>query len=393
MIEVNDSRPPKLFLIYYWCAGVMLAPLLFIFDLSQLDGLRLSDSKVMIGRDFFNVWTGGNLALSGHLNILYDFHGYQNWQQERFGPFGFYNYSYPPHSLFLATPFAVFPYAWSLLIWTVLGACFFLWAARPYMPKGLSPVYAVLTPAALVNIWAGHYGFVVGGLWLLFFSSLERQRIRGGVVAGLLTLKPHLGVLIAVVMLLRKQWLMIAVAVISTILIVLGSGLLFGFNLWREWLFETSVLQAKIMTAPDPQFYYLMMPSSYIVLRNMPYDLAVIVQSFFALIAIFLFWKCRNTTPKNLAFISATTTSLISPYIFNYDLTVASLGFFYFMYSYWGRTNRWEQLALWFAFASPLFVMGIGFLAPVSLLVGLYIQTRMVLIKDKKGLHAATSPQ
>jgi alpha-1,2-mannosyltransferase len=375
----DNTMPSRAYHWLFWISGTLIAPMLFFSDFSQLDGVYLSRSKLMVGRDFFNVWTGGSLVISNKLDILYNFEEYLAWQNTHVGSFAFYNYSYPPHSLFLATPFAMFPYLWSLIIWTLLGALFFFWAARPYMPRGLAPFYSVITPAALVNIWAGHYGFVIGGLWLLFFSSLDHDKLRTGIIAGILTLKPHLGLLIAAVMLYRRAWIAILFAISATLFLVFASGVVFGFDLWQQWLFETSALQAKIMTAPDPQFYYLMMPSTFIVLRNMPYNIGIFAHIVVSVIALSLLWRCRNAQPKRLAFVTATTTSLITPYIFNYDLTVCSLGFIVFMYSYWNTINRWERFILWLAFASPLFVMGVDIIAPISLLGGLYVQVRLIV--------------
>jgi hypothetical protein len=376
MSEPSIESPPKIYALVFWISGLSLAPLLFIFDIMQLSGLRLTRSRLMVGRDFFNVWTGGNLASSGNQTIIYDYHKYMAWQHQLFGPLDPYNYSYPPHSLFLAIPFAQVPYIWALLLWTVLGAAFFYWSARSFIPKNMPPILAVLTPAAMVNIWCGHYGFLIGGLWLFLFSSIASYPVRSGIIASLLTLKPHLGLLVAAVLAYRRMLVTIAVAIFATLLLVGLSGLFFGFDLWTQWIFGTSALQAKIMTAPGPKFYYYMMPSTFIALRTAPREIAVAAQICMGVVALFLCWKARDARPHDLAFISASATALISPYIFNYDLTVASLGFAVFTFNRWGMLKAWERLSLWLAFASPLLVMAAGFIAPPALLAGLVVQVR-----------------
>jgi len=170
----------------------------------------------------------------------------------------------------------------------------------------------------------------------------------------------------------------ILIALGVTVLLVGLSGIAFGFDLWRQWIFETSALQAKIMTAPGSKFYYLMMPSTYIALREAPQVIALGMQLCIAAAALALFWRARNAEPRDLAFISATATALITPYIFNYDMTVASLGFAVFLYSRWKEIDKWGRLVLWLAFASPLFVMASNFIAPISLMAGLAIQVRLV---------------
>jgi alpha-1,2-mannosyltransferase len=369
--SATTLTPPRLLLL--WLGAAFLGAVLILSDLLQLDGLRLTQARLIIGRDFLNVWSGGHLALQGQLATLYDYQAYMAWQASIFGPLDPYNYSYPPHSLFLAMPFAMLPYPLALAIWTLLGAGFFMWAARPYLPDTLSLAHAVLTPAAIVNIWAGHYGFLIGGLWLLYFHYLDRFPGRSGAVAGLLTLKPHLGLLIALTMLVRKKTRPILIASAVALSLIGLSILMFGGDLWRTWLVETSALQTQIMTALGPKFYYFMMPSAYIALREAP-ALAFMVQTAFAIAALALFWKARDARAQDLAFVSASATAVIMPYIFNYDLTVCSLGFAILLFGRWETLTTGEKITLWFAFAAPLLVMAFNPIGPVALLAGLFIQ-------------------
>lgn len=372
--STTTLTPPRLLLL--WLGATCLGAVLILSDLLQLDGLRLTQARLIIGRDFLNVWSGGHLALQGQLAKLYDYHAYMAWQAAFFGPLDPYNYSYPPHSLFLAMPFAMLPYPLALAIWTLLGAAFFMWAARPYLPDTLSLAHAILTPAAIVNIWAGHYGFLIGGLWLLYFRYLDRAPGRSGAVAGLLTLKPHLGLLIALTMIARRKLRPILIASAVALSLIGLSILMFGGDLWRTWLVETSALQTRIMTAPGAKFYYFMMPSAYIALREAPAALAFTVQTAFAVAALALFWKARDARAQDLAFVSASATAVIMPYIFNYDLTVCSLGFAILLFGRWEVLTTGEKLALWFAFAAPLLVMAFNPIGPVALLTGLFVQVR-----------------
>lgn len=122
----------------------------------------------------------------------------------------------------------------------------------------------------------GHYGFLIGGLWLLFFRYLDRSPSRAGAIAGMMTLKPHLGLLIALTMISRMQMRAITVACIVTTVLVGSSMVVFDSDLWHSWIFDTSALQTKIMTAPGEKFYYFMMPSLYIALRNAPMSLGIL---------------------------------------------------------------------------------------------------------------------
>src|SRR3546814_3633796 len=65
---------------------------------------------------------------------------------------------------------------------------------------------ALILPGSLVNIWAGHYGFLVGALALYGWRWLDTHPRRAGIIFGIMTIKPHLGVLVALVLLLRRDW-------------------------------------------------------------------------------------------------------------------------------------------------------------------------------------------
>ncbi|WP_244884366.1 MULTISPECIES: glycosyltransferase family 87 protein [Sphingobium] len=384
----QDARRSTILLL--WICGTFLGPFLMLSDLMQLDGLRLSEVRLVIGRDFLNVWTAGQLTLSDKLALLYDYDGYRLWQSAIFGPLDPYNYSYPPHSLFLAMSFGALPYPIALLAWTLIGAGFFAWTARAYMPPQLSLWTSILTPAALVNIWAGHYGFVIGGMWLLFFSLLARFPGRAGAIAGLLTLKPHLGMLIAVTLLIRKAWRAIGVAVLVTAGLILASGAIFGWDLWRDWLLETSSLQTRILQDESYKFYFFMMPSAYVALRGLPMEIATSAQIAVAAFALWCVWKSRYVRNEELAFIAASATVLTLPYIFNYDLTVASLGFAVCLFGRWKQLNKAERAALWFGFAAPLLVMVDNLFAPASIAMAMFVQVRCATGRSPVHLSGLT---
>lgn len=109
-----------------WLMAIFLGPVLILSDLMQLDGIRLTQARLVIGRDFFNLWSGDRLAVEGHLSILCDYAAYMSWQSSMVGPLDSYNYSYPPHSLFFAVPFGAIPYPLALALWTAMGVVFFL---------------------------------------------------------------------------------------------------------------------------------------------------------------------------------------------------------------------------------------------------------------------------
>jgi hypothetical protein len=345
-----------------WLLGAVVAVVLLGSDI-----LRPGLDR-MIGRDFTNLWEGGKLVLAGEAGCAFDMNCFRIAQWRDLHMLALQNYSYPPFVLLLDAPFALMPYYLSLAVWTALGIAFFAWTARPYVPKGFSPVLAALTPAATINIWNGHYGFLLGGLWLLCFRAIDSRPGRAGIYAALLTFKPHLGVMIAATVARKWQALLTAIAGVVALLAI--SSAVLGPETWRYFFLGTTAVQGDVLTRPGGEFYFRMMPTAYVTFgKGMP---GVVAQTVFALAAIGLLLRHRRWD----AFSAATVTFLVLPYAFNYDMTVACLGYAIMLYASWSRLSWPERLCLMLAFLSPeiTYMSYLAWLIPFILLGALHIQ-------------------
>ena len=363
-----------------WLVGLVPAVLLIAQDWSQSHEMLIADQRVMIGRDFVNLWVGGKMAWGGMLDSLYDPSAYLAAARSWFAGLGRHNFSYPPQSLLLGMPLAMLPYPAALAVWTAGTGALFWCAARPFM-RGLPAWLALLTPAALVNIWAGQYGFLAGALWLFAFTAIDRNKGRSGIAAGLLTIKPHLGLLIPLIWIVRRRWQAIGVAVATTAAIVIVSGLVFGFDLWSDYLIKAPAAQRAVLTAPGDHLFFHMMPTTFAALRGQAEPWPMLAQAVTAIIALALVWRALNAESTDLAFIAATATFLILPYAFNYDMTVATLGFGLLIARRWQKLAWWEAPVLCLAFLVPermmITVGGIGqWVVPAILLAALWVQVR-----------------
>ncbi|HEX6741284.1 MAG TPA: glycosyltransferase family 87 protein [Sphingomicrobium sp.] len=313
----------------WWLAGGMFVVVCLLRDFVMTSGGSIGDS-VYWGRDFINVWTGGHLVRDGRLDLLYDLHGYAAYQRSLFGPVDPHNYSYPPLSFPLVALLSLLPYPVALGVWTVGTAALFVWAARPWWPDKAGPVWlAALTPAAIVNIWAGHYGFLIGALFLLGWQRLDDRPRQAGIFFGLMLLKPHLAVLVPLALLIRRDWQAIGSAAATVAAIVAGTTLWFGWRPWHDFLFRTSAVQAGLIDARDTLFGLMSCSAATAILRlTASWPLAVLGQLLFAAAAVAMvsIAASRRVPTRELALIVATATFLLLPYSFNYDLTVVMIG-------------------------------------------------------------------
>lgn len=312
-----------------WLWGSALSLLLLWTDFTHADGIRL-EGKAVWGRDFANLWGGGRLLSERGAEALYDLDAYRAFLAELFGPLKPHNYSYPPVTFPIAELFGLLPYGVALAAWLLGTGALFVWAARRWWLAQWGPAWlALLTPAAMMNIWAGHYGFLLGALFLAGWAALDRYPRRAGAAFGLMLVKPHLALLVPLALLLRRQWQAILTGAVTVAILLAATSLLYGWSAWQNFLFGTSAVQAGLIDAGGSFFGHMSTSLATAILRfsdNIPLALAAQAILGAAAIAGVVVAARRRTVPTmELAMLVATATFLVLPYAFGYDLTVVMI--------------------------------------------------------------------
>ena len=375
-IEGHSPRPIP------WVLGGAFV-LLFLFRDFLVTDHGVIGQSAYWGRDFINVWTGGHLIRDGRFDILYNVSAYADYQRGLFGEIDRHNYSYPPVTFPIASMLSLLPYWVALAVWTVGTAALFIRAAKPWWPERAGPAWlAILTPAALVNIWAGHYGFLLGALFLLGWQKLDAKPRLAGICFGLMLIKPHLAILIPLVLLIRRRWEAIAWAVATVAALVAVTTLPYGWGAWDQFLFRTSGVQLKLIDAGQ-SFFGLMSTSTITAMLALSGSWAFAIAAYLATASVAV-WMVVNSAmsrvaTRDLAFLVATATFLVLPYCFNYDLTVVMIGALWLLTqdSLEGSDRR---LAM-YGFLAPqlgMVLAALGFpLMPLMLLGLAYAQYRL----------------
>jgi hypothetical protein len=370
--QAASSRPPLVIWTALWLLGASIGIWLLWLDITRVH------IHTPYGRDFTNLWVAGKLALDGQIGAIFDPEQFRIHFEHWIGVKTFQNYSYPPTALFIAVPFALLPFWPALALWTFGGMAFIVWASRHHVP--FSPWLVALSPAALINIWAGHYGFLIGGLWFLFFGCLGTAR--AGLIAAALTFKPHMGLMIALAALRSRKTLVWAIA--GTIALAAASALVFGTEAWSAFFSRTTTEQLKILSRMAHEGYFRMMPSAFVAYGRTP--AAAIVQMLFCIAAVLLLIRVKQPD----IWIYATATFIVLPYVFNYDMTVVCIGFAVLIYNDGARLSAFEKAIAILAFVSP----GLTFLAnplvPFILLAGLWLQVKHLQDADTSSTEWAT---
>ena len=217
--------------------------------------------KHAVGRDFINLWTASQLIEADRALDIFDQDKFAAAQRQQLGPdFPFHFWSYPPHTLLLSLQLSNLPYRGAFAVWTLSGLFVMLYAAYLFWPAKIFPCLLLLAPSSFVNFFLGQNGFVTAALALGGFAMLPRRPIVAGIMFGLLTFKPHLGIMIPIALVALRQWPAIAAAFVSAALFIGASVLMYGADVWWQFLQSTLPYQMRFIAAGEGPFQW-MMPS------------------------------------------------------------------------------------------------------------------------------------
>jgi len=313
-----------------WIAAALFAGIFFSSDwLTAWRGGNLgTGGGTIIGRDFVNLFTGGRLVLEGKLSTIYDLDAYSAYQLQMSGGLVLdHLYSYPPVTFLYVWFFGLFPYPVAYVLWLSLTGAAFAYAARPYLAReGLPAWLALVVPASLINIWSGHYGFLLGALWLGAWRCVDDRPRTAGLLVGMMVIKPHLAVLWPILLIRRRAWTAFATAGITALGLIALSALLFGLEPWRIYVGQTMGEHASRVDEVQA-FFLSMMPTIAPALFRLELAPALVwtIQLAVAAAVIAVLWLRMPEDRLQAGLAAACATFLVTPFGFTYDMTVVSI--------------------------------------------------------------------
>ena len=279
----------------------------------------------VLGRDFLNTWMGGRSAFFGGPAPWFDLRVYNEALQHMLGTdYPEHYWSYPPHLMLFIWPFGLMPYLPAYIAWCAVGVALYLFACSSVVPRERLMFLAV-APGIAVCIFFGQNGFYTAALLIGGLLCLDRRPVLAGVLFGILTIKPQMGMLLPVVLLLERRWVTIASAVATTAVLVVATAMLFGWNIWFEFWQKVVPQQQALMTTGGGVLYAVISSVFYGGrLWDFPLNVDWAMQWFVSALAfgavIWTYWKPRD--PALSLALLITATFLFTPYILNYDMVV-----------------------------------------------------------------------
>lgn len=277
--------------------------------------------------DFDAFYIVGQLAQEGRVAEAYDSDTMAAIQRGLVGHGGFMPWSYPPPFDLIAAPLPLAPRALAYTLFTAGTLALYLATLARLAGGQLGTVLIALFPPLYVTAIIGQNAFLTGALMGLFCLAALRGRGRAGLPLGLLVIKPHLGVGLGVYALAAGRWRVLALAAAVALAACALATLAFGVTVWPAFFAGLDAAGAAL----ERGFYpFFRMASVYALLHSLgaPPAVALWAQAGAGLAACAaIVWGVRaGLAPRRALALAVFASALVSPYLYDYDLTLTGIG-------------------------------------------------------------------
>jgi hypothetical protein len=273
-------------------------------------------------RDGLDFWAGGYLALHGHVAMVFDPATYQNFLNATFFPAAktltVHMWSYAPNYLLLATAFGWLSPWHAVLAFDALSLALLVIVLRLAKLPPLLILAVAASPVSFENFLEGQNAALMTSLLAGAILLLPGRPRVAGVLAGLASMKPQLG-LVLPLFLLRRSPLAFVCAALAAIALAAASFWAFGPAAWAAFWTVTRPAMSNVLLTGQPLQFAGGLISVFAAVRFLGVNLALAIQAAVTLAAIF--WAWRRANPVEILILAA----LASPYLHDYDLLGVAL--------------------------------------------------------------------
>jgi hypothetical protein len=283
--------------------------------------------------DSFALWSFGRFLAAHPAVAIYDPAALRSAQLALgMDPGASYPFPYPPSFLLVVWPLGQLPGWLACAVLVVVSLPLYFCATLGASWRWPALIAAVVAPTTTIAIVSGQTGFLAGALLAGGLRIAARRPVAGGVLFGLLTYKPQLGLLVPVALVAAKLWRALAGAVVTAILLVGLTSLLFGAAIWPSWAASLPGFSRQF-TAESGEIMHLM-PTILVALLQLgvPPNPAQVAQWAGAAGAAVIVWNLFRSGPHELAGAGLlVATFLATPYAFIYDMPLVTTAVIWFV--------------------------------------------------------------
>jgi hypothetical protein len=334
-------------------------------------------ATLVLGRDFLNLWMYGRaLFEGGEPARFYDVATYNDTLAQILGPgYPGQNWPNPPTALVVMAPFGLLSYFPALIAWCAVSMIAFTLAGRREVADWRTLAIVAVSLAALLCVLSGQSSWLTAAALLAIFAQLDKRPQLAGVLIGLLTVKPQLGILFPFALIASGRWRVFFTAGVTAVALLAASVALGGIESWQAYIVKALPLQREVLqdAAGTAMPFH---PTVFMNIRGVVGNhVGEVVQLAFTLAAVVAvsaaFRTRRNADLRILQALFFACTVSASPYMGAYDLlplTFAAVALIS-EEKLDARGRRLAQLVYWTPALQLLFgtmqFPGPGFIAPL----------------------------
>lgn len=320
-------------------------------------------NDIMIGGDFSAFFIAAHAAAEGAAADIYNVADFQARLNAAFpgrDDLGL-SWQYPPTYFLAIALFAGLPYLASFTLFSGATAGAYGLLLRKEIKDNLLFFAIIASPSAFIAFTTGQNGFLTAALLILAARDPKQRPLVAGVAAGLLTMKPHLGLLIPVAYLACGAWRAIGVAALTAGALAALSVAAYGAETWTAFFTAVTEVSGRVSEQVMP-LSKMATPYSAALFAGFAEWPARIVHLGFTLLAAAAVWRVWRKTDDMLlrGAVLIASAFLAAPYGFYYELII--LGFpiavvvMRALDTGWLKHERSMLAAIWIiAMATPMF--------------------------------------
>ena len=286
--------------------------------------------------DFHPFYLAATTVWQGHFAQSYDLRFMQDLQRSFGGGKDvFMPFVYPPLFGLLMAPLALLPVGLAFPLFTLGTFAFYLVVMRRLAGAWFWHAVLAVSPVLLIDIRIGQNGFLTAGLaGLAAELTVTGTATRAGLAAGALVFKPQMATMLPILFVLRRDWRALGIAGLTAALLTGSAVLILGRDTVPAFLSSASQMATFVASGTVPLHR---MTSAYACLLSLGASarLALIIHGLVAFsvvtaASVTAHRLTRSSTAssdaRSAAGVMLMATVFVSPYIFDYDLTIFGAG-------------------------------------------------------------------
>jgi len=306
------------------------------------------------------------------------------------GTTGYYPVMYPPSFLLLLLPLSLLSYAAGYLLFVggslvLLIALLFRDLPGRSILERLVPVLAF--SGVLNTVEAGQNGLLTASCFAGAMRWLDRRPYLAGVCLGFLLCKPHLAIAVPWVLLAGRRWRALLGFVCCGGVMFVASALVLGVPAWIAFAHAAPLARQVVETSQENPTRMASLFAGMRLLGAKP-ALAYLVQSLGALAVLAVSWRNgRTISGRNAAALMASAGLLLTPYLFDYDLTCAAIPLVWLLLR--GTEDGflpWDRCVMLAAFFLPVALRPVAIAAGIPLAPPILFALFLVVVRRGKSV-------